>query len=396
MNFNITIIGGGMVGAALACALRDTPLQIALIDAAPLDSTEDARLIALNASSVCLFKNLGIWEKLAAHASAIKQIHVSQRRHFGVTRINAKDAKLDALGYVVPAQYINSALYDELSQLKNIHLFRPAQLKTLQQNNEKITLTINNAAKEQSLTTKIVLAADGTHSTIRELLGINAQTIDYQQSALVTITELQRDHHHIAYERFQAQGAIAMLPLTEQRAATIWTSSHDEITHLLQLDDAEFLAQLQKNFGYRLGRLKKIGKRASYPLKMVQAAQQRKDNVLLLGNAAHTLHPIAAQGLNLALYEVACLAEYLAEQNPETLSLQHLPAFSQQQNFSSQLSHRLTWLFANDFFIVNIARQAGMIGLDLCTAAKQRFALQSIGRVGHIPRLFFCQSRSIS
>lgn len=376
MKYDLIIVGGGMVGASLAAALKNTFLHIALIDAAPI-ILEDSRLIALNYASYCLFEKIGIWPQLAAHAEPIKQVHISQRGHFGITRITANEANLNVLGYVVPASFINSALYSTLNDTNNIKLIRPARITALTQDIDQANLTLSFANQTISLSSKIVIGADGTHSTVRDLLGITTEIIDYQQSALVTITELHRSHNNIAYERFQDTGAIAMLPLTGQRAATIWTGSNELITRLLQLSDEEFLYQLQKQFGYRLGRLKKTHPRSVYPLKMLRAHQQKKQHALLIGNAAHTLHPIAAQGLNLALYEIAKLANFLTNKSS---SLDNLPDLHNQQRFSSQLSHQLVRLFSNEFFMLDTARTIGMIGFDILPFLKKRFIRQVIGQ----------------
>lgn len=382
MKFDIVIVGGGMVGAAMACALRSHNYRIALIDASPLTMTDDHRLIALNYSSICLLKNLGIWPSLSAQAAPIDKIHVSHRGHFGTTKISAAQSKLPVLGYVVPAQYINAALYENLN---HITLIRPANLKQLTQHADGATLVIETPQGEKELTGKIIIGADGTQSTVRELLNIKTDKVDYQQSALVTMTELSRSHGNVAYERFQENGAIAMLPLVDNHVATIWTDVNDNITQLMQLSDAEFLEKLQTHFGYRLGKLKNIRQRFRYPLQMIQAAEKVRQRVILIGNAAHTLHPIAAQGLNLALYEIAELSEFFEKNNLETISLQNFAA--QQQKVSTQLSHHLSWLFSQDFFITNIARQIGMVGLDLCQPLKNRFARKAIGQTGKVPLL---------
>jgi 2-octaprenyl-6-methoxyphenol hydroxylase len=384
MQYDIIIIGGGMVGGSLACALRHTSLRIALVDAAPLHTQDDPRLIALNYSSYCLLNNIGIWEALNSHATAIKQVHVSDRGHFGITRINASDVNLSALGYVVPAKYINAAIDNNL---EGISLFRPAKLKTLIQSEQGATLRIETENGEIELSTQLVIGADGSYSTVREQLGIPSDTIDYHQSALVTITELKRSHNNIAYERFHAAGAIAMLPLTEQRSATIWTDKTDVIEHLLQLNDADFLAELQKQFGYRAGRLLRIGKRHVFPLKMLSTTQMRQQHVILIGNAAHTLNPIAAQGLNLALAEIAMLAEIIQD-NPTNINWQSYIEWQQkQQATSTQLSHQLPLAFSSDFSLLNFVRQIGMIGLDICPPMKRGFTRRALGRTAHTPKL---------
>ena len=170
---------------------------------------------------------------------------------------------------------------------------------------DKATLSITTPQGERTLTASYIIGADGTHSTVRRLLQISADTLDYQQSALVTMTQLKRPHHHIAYERFQKQGAIAMLPLSDEKTATIWTDSTENIAALMKLSEQEFIDQLQKQFGYRLGKLLQTGQRHHYPLHHLTAARTCQQRILLIGNAAHTLHPIAAQGFNLALAEIA-------------------------------------------------------------------------------------------
>jgi 2-octaprenyl-6-methoxyphenol hydroxylase len=380
-QYDIIIIGGGMVGASLACALRDTPLSIALIDAAPLSTQDDPRLIALNYHSYSLFEELHIWPNLAPFAAAIQQVHVSDRGHFGKVRINANDMGLSALGYVVPAKHINAALNETLNTQKNVKIFRPAKLKSLAQTDSTATLGIETAAADILLEGTLIIGADGSHSTVRELLGITTHTVDYQQSAIVTVTTLQRPHKNIAYERFHPQGAIAMLPLVGQQCATIWSDKTATVQELMQLDDEAFLQRLQHNFGYRLGKLIGVAKRHVYPLQMLQSDQQIKQHVILIGNALHTLNPIAAQGLNLALTEISMLAKNIIAQT-ETLATpnwqQYLAWQQQQQSASTKLSHQLPRLFSQNSTLLNIARQIGMVGLDICPPLKRRFAWRAL------------------
>lgn len=379
MHFNVSIVGGGMVGAALAVSLKNTALQVALIESTVMDASNDSRLIALNDSSVCFFQNIGIWHALKSHATPIEQIHVSHRGHFGITRIDCHELNMRSLGYVVPAKYINLALYSALTDANNVTLVSPATLHSLTQSQTGVSLGIISNFPTKTLSSDVVIGADGSFSTVRDLLEIPTEKIDYHQSALVTRTVLQRDHNNIAYERFLAEGAIAMLPLSENRSATIWTAPNDAIRHLMSLTDELFLKELQTCFGYRLGRFLHIEKRAVYPLQMIRLKQSLKQNVLLIGNAAHTIHPIAAQGLNLALYEVGFLATYL-QNNNGNLSFRHLPNDFLQDTFSKNLSHQLTWIFSTDFFVFNIARQVGMLSVDVLPGLKKRFALRAMGK----------------
>lgn len=387
-HYDMIIIGGGMTGMTLACAAASS-LQVALIDATP-EKKEDHRLIALNYSSYCLFENLGIWEKMAAHATAIETVHVSQQGKFGVTRLHHTELNLPVLGYVIPARFIEAALQQSLG---NVTLMRPAALQALSQDENSVAAVIKTDAGEKTLTANLLVGADGTHSTVRKLADISLEVTDYQQTAIVTAIELQRSHQHTAYERFHADGAVAMLPLSGNRAATIWTDKNSEIEALVQLSDEEFLQTLQKKFGYRLGRFLRTGARFTYPLVMQTVRQPRKGNIILIGNAAHTLHPIAAQGLNLALAEIAMLMQtILANSVPPEWQAYEL---WQQKKLagSKQLSHDLLRLFSMDFAPVNLARQAGMLGLELIPSLKRRFAVKALGRSDDLPALLIKSDR---
>ncbi|EKD54959.1 MAG: hypothetical protein ACD_60C00030G0009 [uncultured bacterium] len=375
MQYDIVIVGGGMVGAALACSLQNKTLRIALMDNA-LNHTEDKRLIALNHSSYVLLKNIGIWPSLKPYAFAIQKVHVSHRGHFGTTSLSAKELNKETLGYVVPAKEITAALYARIAETKNIELFRPATLLKLTAYPDDTDLTFTHETFEKNITTKWLIGADGTHSSVREMLSIETDTFDYHQSALVTITELQRHHSHTAYERFLTEGAIAMLPLTEHSVATIWTDHEKTIEQLQALSDREFLHALQTQFGYRLGRLKAIKTRFVYPLKRVMAKEQIKQRNILVGNAAHTIHPIAAQGLNVALYEIAVLADHFNKIPMDVLFPADFLSFLKNIN----LSHYLSGLFSTDFFPINQMRQVGLIGFDLCVTAKRSFVKEIFGK----------------
>lgn len=379
MDYDVVIVGGGMVGAALGCALQRPTLRIALIDAnAAL--AKDSRLIALNHSSYLLLKNLLIWPAIAPHATVIQQVHVSSRGQFGSTCLKAQDVGLTELGYVVPAHHLNTALY---AALTSVDILRPTELVDLTQHTDHVHLQLT----DREITTGIVIAADGTHSTVRRCLNIPTETIDYHQQALVTITQLSRSHHHTAYERFLPTGAIAMLPLPDQQAATIWSDTDTHIARLLALTPSDFLQELQQQFGYRLGRFTQIAERVTYPLKFVKALKQVEQRVLLIGNAAHTVHPIAAQGLNLALHEIAVLAEHW--HSTDRLSLENLPTHLQPHHLN--FSHRLTQWFSTDFLLGKLVRQVGMVGLDVCQVGKKRFIQRALGKATYVPKLLLEQ-----
>lgn len=392
MHYDLIIIGGGLVGAGLAVALRDSPLQIALVDAR-LPSNDDPRLFALNHSSCQFLTNLGLWPALAAFATPIHQVHVSYQKHFGAVRLNREEVNLQALGHVIPAYTIETALNTALLSLSNVTLYRPATLKSLQQHNDLASLTIHTHEGEVNLHAPLVMGADGTESTVRKQLDLTTTVFDYQQSAIVTRTVLKRSHGNIAYERFTAEGAIAMLPLGENECATIWTANTETITHLMSLSEQDFLQTLQQTFGHRLGSLQQIRHRHVFPLRMLRADKSVQGCVFLLGNSAHTLHPIAAQGFNLAIYEVAALAESILEKTAKkrmcsTLDLQRVnEKIQKQQATSIGLSHHLSTIFTHHSRWMSLLLPFAMIGFDVATPLKKKFIKGLLGRTGRVPRL---------
>jgi 2-octaprenyl-6-methoxyphenol hydroxylase len=377
MQYDLIIVGGGLVGAGLAAALQATTLRIALIDAR-MPSNDDARLFGLNNNSVDFLKSLKVWSSFASHATAIHQVHVSHRGHFGAVRLDRDDANVPALGYVIPARHIEKTLNERLMQLTNVTVYRPATLVSLVQ--DKIaTLTIQTQDGMTTLQAPIVIGADGAESTVRTQLGIAIKTTDYAQRAIVFRTTLQRSHQHIAYERFNAHGAIAMLPLGELECATIWSADNDIATQLINLSDDAFMQALQEEFGFRLGRFVAIGQRFTYPLKMVCAEKAVEGCVLLMGNAAHTLHPIAAQGFNLALCEVAALVEGIIRKD----DLSCISAKTKkQQAISIGVSHRLPVYFAKQSILFNMGLQMAMMALDVASPIKRRFIRAMMGKTG--------------
>lgn len=392
LRYDLIIVGGGLVGAGLAVALRESGLRIALVDSR-LPSSDDPRLFALNSGSCQFLDNLKLWPALSRHASAIHEVQVTHKGRFGAVRLQCKEVNLPNLGHVIPAHFIEAALNEALLSLPDCTVYRPAKLHQLEQDSQCARLQIVTEEGEKTLEAAIVIGADGTESTVRSQLQMKTELFDYQQSALVTKTKLKRSHQHIAHERFVKSGAIAMLPLIDDECATIWSADHETIEKLKALSEVEFLQTLQHEFGYRLGRFEKISRRHVFPLRMVRAEKAVEGCVLLLGNAAHTLHPIAAQGFNLALFEVAALQEGIMAKTAKNeafsaADLQEIGARTlKQQATSIGVSHRLSRLFSQQSPLIGLGLQWGMIGLDVMTPIKKRFIESIMGRTGRVPGL---------
>ena len=312
-DFDLIIVGGGMVGASLACALKNTTLKIAIVEAFEPHSNQqpsyDDRGIALAYGSQRIFESMGLWQQLVPYCTAISDIHVSDRGHFGVTRLSALDENVPALGQVITARSMGFVLNQALSQQKNIDIICPVKVTNLIQNTDTTELILND---NRHITAKLIVAADGAHSTVRQLLNLGALEHDYGQYAITANITPERAHNGQAFERFTDSGPIALLPMSDNRCSLVWTVKTGDENNIISLSDDDFLAKLQERFGYRLGKLKHVGQRNSYPLKLMQADQPIQQRIVLIGNAAHSLHPIAGQGFNLGLRDVAALADVLA------------------------------------------------------------------------------------
>lgn len=383
---DLLIIGGGLVGASLACALEGKNLRIGVVEAGKLSEHEvsaalDARSIALSYGSYRIFDRMGLWSQLQPHATPIQQIHVSDRGHFGITRFVARDEGVPALGYVIEVQYLNAILHTALARQSPLALFSPAKVQALQEEAGFWQVTLRTPEGEKIIRARLIAAIDGSHSTVRALRKIPSSVDDYGQSAILTNVQLNRDHHGVAYERFTENGPLALLPLGDQRCALVWTVRHQQLEGIMQLNDEDFLRRLQGDFGYRLGRFIGVGQRHSYPLQQVCAKMQTQPGLVLLGNAAHTLHPVAGQGFNLGLRDAAVLAELLHQyrvSDPRLLTAYTKRRESDQKK-TIKLTDSLVQLFSNSFTPLVLLRNAGLLSLDALPLFKHYLARHAMG-----------------
>lgn len=385
LNVDILIVGGGLIGASLMLALANTPYRVAIVDATPFSSRVqpnfDERSLALSPASVRILEMLNIWPLLAPNACPIETIHVSERFGFGTAQL--KGDGQSPLGYVAEMQHINHALYQclDLSQV-----FAPAQLIALDTRGN--VATIQKGDEQFQIKAQLIVAADGADSSVREFCGVTAQVKMFNQHAIVANIGLARSHHHVAYERFTLSGPLALLPMADDRVSMVWALAPDEASRVMSLNDRDFLRELQRTFGYRLGRFKRVGQRVSYPLRQVISQQHVVGSVVLIGNAAHTLHPVAGQGFNLGLRDVAMLAQCISHQGISPAMLAHY----QQQRDSDQhsiirLTDGLIQLFTSTIPGVAMARRAGLLALDQIPALKAILARYARGFAGVTPDL---------
>ncbi|QDE30128.1 2-octaprenyl-6-methoxyphenyl hydroxylase [Shewanella polaris] len=324
LTVDIAIVGGAMAGATLALGLaklsasQSRPLRIALIEAHVANNNHpgfDARSIAIAQGSIFELTRLGIWPKLQHLGTAIENIHVSDRGHFGMTELNAKPLGLDALGQVVELAQVGKVLFDELTK-SPVSLFCPAKVTDIQAQQDGHLVSLDDGTQ---LHCQLLVAADGAHSVVRQQLQQTTEIIDFDQTAIVANVITNQAHQHWAYERFTQTGPIALLPMTsvpsapsaQSRFSLVWAVPPAKADELKHADKTEFLAALQQAFGHRVGRFIDVGQRASYPLTLSYMPRPIFHRCVFVGNAAQTLHPIAGQGFNLGLRDVIGLLDVI-------------------------------------------------------------------------------------
>jgi 2-octaprenyl-6-methoxyphenol hydroxylase len=384
-DYDILIVGGGLTGLALGCAIRHLPLRIGIIDATTHIS--DNRSIALSRGSQQFFEQQKLWSMLADAAACIKQVHVSDKGHFGMTRFTAEESRVPALGYVIPYKNLQNTLSQTLtiqgSMRASINWICPATVQSMSPSENGWALTVNTG---QTYTAQLIIAADGANSTIRKLQEIPVIEQYAGQTAIIANVHITRPHKHIAYERFTSKGAIALLPIDEKTYALIWTVPTEEAASYLALETKTFLSKLQHEFGYRLGRFTDATPRYSHVLKQCYAEQQIKPGIVLLGNAAHTLHPIAAQGFNLGLRDIDCLAKMIEQALNRHQSLGELKILEKyvnqrigDQKKLMQFTNGLVRLFSHPSSIVRIPCNLGLLALNFPSPLKKAACRYAMG-----------------
>lgn len=398
-DYDILVVGGGMVGAALACALGNSGLRIAVIEAVPLTASTqpsyDGRAIALAFGSRRIFEGIGVWSEVARlGATPIEKIHISDRGRFGFTHLSCAELGQEALGYVVEARALGLALLTRLQQLPNVTWLCPATLENIDFQLENAVARIRHDGAIHDLRARLVVAADGADSAVRNVAGIDFERTQYGQSAVVTTVTINQPHNNTAYERFTGTGPLALLPMSNNRMAVVWSTRTDNVEALLGLTDEEYLARLQERFGDRLGPLTRLGKRRAYPLMLTRVKEHVRPRLVLIGNAAHTVHPVAGQGFNLGLRDVAALTEVLVAAKQENRDIGDLEVLKRYADWRARdnkviatFTNSLIRVFSNDFPPLAFARNLGLLAVDLVPPLKRRLLRVTSGLAGKLPRL---------
>ncbi len=387
-EYDIAIAGGAMTGTTLALALNDKSvgkLSIAVIEPFEKDNINhpgfDARSIALSYGTQQILDSFQLWRDIHPVATPIKQIHVSDRGHAGMTDMFHHEHGIEALGYVVELADIGRIYHEKLERIDAIHLHCPDSVVSIEQQPSRNILTLSSG---EQIGCKLLVAADGADSTCCDLLKVNNTEQDFGQVAVIANIKISEDHQGRAFERFTKSGPLALLPMSDNRMSLVWCLSAKEVESVLALSDVEFLDKLQKDFGWRLGALTQAGQRASYPLKLKQKSKLITHRFVTVGNAAQLLHPIAGQGFNLGIRDVASLVDELI-QAEDVGQYVTLSAYQRRRmrdrNTTIDLTAGMVHLFSNDWVPLRIGRNAALMAMDNLPLVKMPLLRQTMGLV---------------
>jgi len=397
-DYDVIIVGGGMVGMAAALSLSQLNLTIALLESTtPTGDSHpsyDDRTLVVNQASVCFWKNIGIWQELNQNITPINKVHVSNKGHFGSVDFDKDEMNVNALAYIVEAKIIGFALKQACEEVDKITNITPALYNTMHNKDNCAEVEYSVDDEQHTISGTLVLAADGIQSGIRKQLGLETIIKSYKRTAIICNITPEYKHNNCAYERLTAKGPTAILPLVANRCGFVWTLEENKVQEILDLTDADFVTQAQQQFGYRLGKFIKAGKRSSYPLYLVTVPQQVKNRVILIGNAAHGMSPVSAQGLNLAVRDVARLFDVIQDKiqqghdigTDETLNTYQQAINKDQQQTMKYTDDLMSW-FKIDEPIVTSLRSVGLFALNQSTYLKQELFHRVSGYRGNIPQL---------
>jgi len=399
-RYDVIIVGGGLVGASLACALAPLGLRVALIEAvafrAASQPSYDDRTLALSASSCRILEAIGLWPALQPGATAIREIHVRELDRPGHVVMDPADLGLDRFGHVVEARAFGAAIAAALPRLEQFDFLCPASVAGLEIDQDTAVVEFHDGDRTMRIEGTLLVGADGAQSFIRDALGIETERHDYGQTALICNITPEQPHEGRAFELFTPTGPFAVMPHVEGRCGLIWCVESGHTKELLELPDADFLRRAHARFGNHLGAFVKIGKRSAYPLRLVRARQDVRPRAVILGNAAHAIHPIGAQGFNLGLRDVAVLAEVLADAVRRDArgtigDLEVLQRYSQwrapDQQGTIAYSDGLARIFSNPSPLAAAARTAGLLAHAFIPPLRRQLAVRAMGFRGRTPRL---------
>ncbi|MDM1269335.1 2-octaprenyl-6-methoxyphenyl hydroxylase [Acinetobacter indicus] len=399
MQQEVIIVGGGMVGLSLALMLAKSNIAVKLLEAiqypnyddanlAPYHSSFDARNSALSRRSVQIYQELGLWDALQEHAVPILEVHITEQGSFGKARLQAEQEKVESFGQVIENAWLGRVLLTQVRAEPLIELIDGVKVTSLNQDADLAYLEAQRGSEVLKLQSKLVIAADGRDSFCRKALGIGVDEHDYDQVAIVTTVQTSKPHNHVGFERFSPLGPLALLPLPgEYRRSVVWpVKKGTEHEWLGEDNDQHFLDALQQTYGDRAGKFQKTGRRFSFPLSQVLAEKQAVGRVVLMGNAAHTIHPVAGQGFNLCMRDAYVLVRYLKEQLAQQADLGDAAMLQDYEKSRLTDQQRVIKFcdsvvrgFSNQNPVLKLLRNTGLIAFDTIPGIKPLVANYAMG-----------------
>ncbi len=397
---DVCIVGGGLVGSTLAHALAQIPVSTVLVEERGPERREapgfDDRSTALAAGSRRILDGLGLWDEIAPDAEPIRAIHISERGRFGASRILASQEGTSTLGHTVENAVLTGAVWSRILAAEAVTCLSPGRLEEFKVDASGVAVRVGTDGSSHTIRARLLVAADGARSPVRRRLGIGVREDDYGQTGIILNCRTEMAHGGRAFERFTPTGPLAMLPLGRGRSSVVWTVPREEGDRICALDDPSFRDALQRAFGHRLGRIRQVGARGAWPLSRVRANSLTATRAVLVGNAAFSLHPVAGQGFNLALRDIAALAESICDARRDEVDFDPgaaplLDRYAEwraaDQRRIAEFTHGLMRLFTIDAAPLAVSRGLGLMAFDLLPGAKRWLARRAMGLGGRVSRL---------
>lgn len=395
VTVDVAIVGGGVVGLTLALALALSGMQIAVIEAqTPEAAAARPRAYAFSLTSGDIFKGLGLWPQVAPHITHFQQVRLSDGDYGRVVRFGPEDLGTEAVYYGAEHGVLMGALQQAIARASNIHYFSSSTLTVADRQGKAVVGQLTTPEGDRPLQAALVVAADGKQSPLRHQAQIQAFGWQYWQSCITTVLEPEADHQNTAYERFWPSGPFAILPLPGQRCQIVWTAPHAEAKAMLDLPEAEFMAELQRRYGPQMGRLKRLTPPMMFPVQLMQCDRYIQSRLALVGDAAHSCHPVGGQGLNMGIRDAAALGEVLTTAYHQGLDLGSLPVLRRYERWRRwenwiilSFTDLLTRTFSNRFWPLVVLRRLGIELLNTIPVIRRLALRLMTGRFGRVPRL---------
>ena len=392
---DVLIVGGGLVGGSLACALAEAGLKSIVVDKSRIgdqDNREfDGRATAISQTTKKMLDVINIWSGLSGKSAPIFDIRVADGKSPFFLHFDHTDLTGDPLGYMVENRYLRRAIFQETSRREEIDYLTPVKLNKIIRNVDGVTAIL---ADGRAINSVLVVGSDGRSSYVRQSAGIEVVQWSYRQTGIVCTVAHEKPHNNIAHEHFYPAGPFAILPLPGKRSSIVWTENQEEAKFLVELSSNEFLYELSERFGDFLGSLKLVGPRSTFSLHLHFTKSSTAQRLALVGDSAHGLHPVAGQGLNMGLRDVAALTEVLVDAARLGLDFgasNTLRQYDRWRRFDNTLmlaaTDSLNRLFSNDVLPVRAARRLGLAAVNTSSLLKKIFMRQAMGLTGNLPRL---------